>query len=148
MSNKQLLDKLVFEYYSSRPNLGISHHALCVFFFACSGSGKTTTRKLLVERLRTTYVCNDEVRLLLEKYPEAVEQGVELKTIVAETITKIFTEARNKLVIYDNNIIQYYMHGDSYINVARANHLPVFVIGLEAPEEELKKRITSKGRER
>jgi len=95
-----LLNKLVDEYYAGRPNLLISNPALCVFFFACSGSGKTTIRRMLVDKLKATYVCNDEIRELLAKYPEAVEQGIELKTIVAETVEKIFRESPNRLIIF------------------------------------------------
>lgn len=143
--SKNLLKELVEEYYASRPNLEVSNDPLCIFFFACSGSGKSTTRRRLVEDMKVTYVCNDEVRELMAKYPEAWEQGIELKTIVAETVEKIFAEASNKLVVFDNNIIQYYMHADSYLNVARAHGRPVFIIGLEATEKELTERIKARG---
>jgi predicted kinase len=141
----KLLEKLVSEYYLSRPNLQIKNAPLCVFFFACSGSGKSTTRRLLVHELGATYVSNDEVRELLAKYPEAAQQDIELKDIVAETVERIFTEAPNKLVIFDNNIIQYYMHADSYLNVAKARQRPIFIIGLEASEPELENRIKDRG---
>ncbi|HSX31407.1 MAG TPA: AAA family ATPase [Candidatus Saccharimonadales bacterium] len=140
-----LLKKLVEEYYATRPNLAVSNDPLCIFFFACSGSGKSTTRRLLVDNLRATYVCNDEVRELLAKYPEATQEGIELKTIVAETVERIFARSPNKLVIFDNNIIQYYMHDDSYLNVAKAKRRPVFIIGLEAPEEQLAERVRARG---
>ncbi|MBP7807277.1 hypothetical protein KA047_02160 [Candidatus Saccharibacteria bacterium] len=143
--SEYLLKKLAEEYYASRPNLEVSNSPLCIFFFACSGSGKSTTRRLLVDKLDATYVCNDEVRILLKKYPKATEQGIELKAIVAEVVEKIFALAPNKLVVFDNNIIQYYMHGDSYLNVANANRRPVFIIGLEATEEELANRIQVRG---
>jgi gluconate kinase len=141
----ELLDELVSEYYLSRPNLQISNGELCVFFFACSGAGKTTTRRLLVNKLGATYVCNDEVRGLLARYPEAARQGIGLKDIVTKTVERIFTEAPNKLVIFDNNIIQYYVHADSYLNVARAHQRPIFIIGLESSESELEKRIKNRG---
>lgn len=140
-----LLTKLVEEYYATRPNLDVINAPLCILFFACSGSGKSTTRRLLVNDLGATYVCNDEVRELLAKYPEATEAGIELKTVIAETVEKIFAEASNKLVIFDSNIIQYYQYGDSYLNVAKANHRPFFIIGLEASEEQLAERIRARG---
>ncbi len=140
-----LLNKLVEEYYLTRPNLEVSNNPLCVFFVACSGSGKSTTRRLLVGKLKATYVCNDEVRELLAKYPEANEQGIEIKTIVAETVERIFAGAANKFVVFDNNIIQYYLYDDSYPNVAKAKYRPVFTIGLEASEEQLTQRIKARG---
>lgn len=140
-----LLTRLVEEYYSSRPNLGVSNSPLCIFFLACSGSGKSTTRRQLVDKFKATYVCNDEVRTLMTRYPETSDQGIELKTIVARTVEKIFAEAPNKLIVFDNNIIQYYMHDDSYLNVAKANSRPIFIIGLEATEEELVKRVEARG---
>lgn len=142
---KMTLEQLVEEYYTSRPNIGIDNAPLCVFFFACSGAGKSTTRRLLVENMNATYVCNDEVRELLAKYPEATSQGINLKVVIAETVEKIFKEAPNKLVIFDNNIIRYYMHQDSYLNVARAKHRPIFIIGLETSEQQLTERIKARG---
>lgn len=141
MTDNRLLNDLIQEYYSSRPNLNVHHNPLCVFFVACSGAGKSTIRRLLVEKLGATYVCNDEVRLLLKKYPESNKQGIELKDIIAGVVKKIFAEAHNKLVIYDNSIIQYYMHADSYLNVAKTNRLPVCIIGLSATIEKLEERI-------
>lgn len=132
---------MVSEYYATRPNLHVSKAPLCVLFFACSGSGKSTIRRLLVDELQATYVCNDEVRELLKKYPQAAEQGIELKEIVARTVEKIYAEAPNKFVIFDNNIVHYYMHADSYLNVAKAHQRPTFIIGLEVSESELKERI-------
>jgi predicted kinase len=142
---KDLLQKLVDEYYGSRPNLAIPNSPLCVFFFACSGSGKSTTRRRIVEAFKATYVCNDEVRDLLARYPEAIDLGIELKHIVAETVEKIYHDSPNKFVVFDNNIIQYYMHEDSYLNVAKAKGRPVFIIGLEATETELRERIIARG---
>jgi len=142
---KKLLEKIVGEYYSTRPNLHVHNAPLCVFFFACSGSGKTTLRKLLVEELRATYVCNDEVRGLLSQNPQATELGIVVKDIVSRTVEKIFAETSNHLVVFDNNIIQYYMHADSYLNVAKAKARPVYIIGLEATEETLVKRIKTRG---
>ncbi len=121
------------------------HNPFCIFFFACSGSGKSTVRRSLVSELKATYICNDEIRELLQKYPEAVEQGIELKTIAANTVEKIFKEAPNKFIVFDNNIVQYYMHDDSYLSVARAHNRPVFIIGLESSEKELVKRIKDRG---
>ena len=37
------------------------------------------------------------------------------------------------------------MHEDSYLNVAKAKHRPVFIIGLEASESELIQRIKKRG---
>lgn len=143
--SETLLQKLVTTYYATRPNLTVVHSPLCVFFFACSGAGKSTTRRLLVDEFAATYVCNDEVRELLAQYPEAAASGIELKTIVAGVVEKIFAEAANKFVIFDNNIIQYYMHEDSYLNVAKASHRPVYIIGLDIPEDQLVARIRSRG---
>ncbi len=143
--SENLLKKLVEEYYSGRPNLAVDNASLCIFFFACSGSGKSTIRRQIVEKLHATYVCNDEVRELIAKYPEASYQGIELKTVVAKTVEKIFAEAPNKLVVFDNNIIRHYVHNDSYLNVAKANKRPVFIIGIEAAEQELKERIKARG---
>lgn len=142
---KITLKQLVDEYYASRPNLEVNNAPLCIFFFACSGSGKSTTRRLLVENLNATYVCNDEVRELLTKYPEATNQGIDLKAIIAGTVEKIFEEASNRLVVFDNNIIRYYMHENSYLNVAKAKHRPVFIIGLDADEQQLIERIKTRG---
>lgn len=102
-------------------------------------------RRLLVENLKATYVCNDEVRELLKKYPEAARQGVTLKNVITETINKILANAENKMIIYDSNLIRYYMNDDGYLNVAKANHFPTFIIGLETPEQELKSRIKKRG---
>lgn len=142
---KITLRQLVEEYYASRPNLEVNNAPLCVFFFACSGSGKSTTRRLLVKNIGATYVCNDEVRELLAKYPETTTQGIDLKLVIAETVEKIFNEAPNKLVVFDNNIIQYYMHQNSYLNVAKAKHRPIFIIGLDASEQQLTERVKARG---
>lgn len=144
MTQQRLLDQLVDQYYSSRPNLETTNAPLCIFFLACSGAGKSTMRKHFVEQLGMTYVCNDEVRLLLDQYPTAVESGIELKHIIAKTWDKILAEAPNKSVIFDNNIIKYYLHDDSYINVAIRLKVPVFVIDLQAPEATLKDRIVAR----
>lgn len=142
---EDILKSLVEEYYEARPNLDVDNKPLCIFFFACSGSGKSTTRKLLVDKLQATYVCNDEVRELLAEHPEATEHGIELKNIIAATVENIFAKSPNKLVIFDNNIIRYYMHDDSYLNVATTNHRPVFIIGLDVSEELLTQRIKDRG---
>lgn len=140
-----LLGKLVQEYYGSRPNLETYNSPFCIFFFACSGSGKSTIRNYLVNRLDATYVCNDEVRMLLMNHAEENDSEVTLKQVVEMTVEKIFSEAKNHLVVFDNNIAQYYMHEDSYLNVAKKHNRPVFIIGLDAQEDILRQRIIERG---
>lgn len=137
----KLLNELVETYFQSRPNLHKPRNLLSIFFLACSGAGKSTLRKTIVEKLGATYVCNDEVRALLEAHPIAIEHGVLLKEIVANTWQKIITEASNKMVVFDNNIIQYYMYPDSYLQVSIRETIPNFVICVDIPATMLKQRV-------
>lgn len=141
----ECLRELINDYYRSRPHLMTVRPPLCVFFLACSGAGKSTVRSYLVKNLGATYVCNDEVRELLASHPEASRLGIGLKDVVAGTIEKIFAEANNRFIVYDNNIIQYYRYEDSYIAIAKKSHRPIFVIGLDVAEDELRRRIKRRG---
>lgn len=145
MVQSALLDALVNEYFGTRPNLGVAHPPLCIFFLACSGSGKSTLRRRIVEALKATYVCNDEVRQMLERHPEAVRSGIGLKDIVTKTWMRVLSEAPNKMVVFDSNVIRYYRQPDSYILTARSLDLPLFVINLHMSESLLKKRIIARG---
>ncbi len=74
MGKSELIVRIIDDYLSSRPNLEVESDAICLFFLACSGSGKSTIRKNIVSKLRYTYVCNDEVRTLLKRYPDAAKK--------------------------------------------------------------------------
>jgi predicted kinase len=136
-----LLHGLVEIYFQSRPNLGKPNKPLSIFFLACSGAGKSTLRKIIVEELGATYVCNDEVRALLDTNPDAVKHNVLLKEIVTSTWQRILAESENKMVVFDNNIIQYYQHHDSYLNASIRKDIPTFVIRLDIPAPVLEQRI-------
>lgn len=144
MVQSALLDKLVNEYFDTRPNLDVAHPPLCIFFLACSGSGKSTLRRRIVESLKATYVCNDEVRQMLQKHPEAVSSGIGLKDIVAKTWMRILAETSNKMVVFDSNVIRYFKQADSYIETAMSLNLPLFLINLQISEPLLKKRIITR----
>jgi dephospho-CoA kinase len=140
----QLVEDLTEIYFKSRPNLQNHRNPLSIFFLACSGAGKSTLRKKIIQATGATYVCNDEVRELLEQNPKAIEADVSLKEIVAKTWQKIMQESLNKMVVFDNNIIQYYMYEDSYINVSQQNNIPIYTVCIEVPAEKLKERIISR----
>jgi predicted kinase len=144
-TKQKVIQQLGEIYFKTRPHLDVSHDPAAILFFACSGAGKSTVRRYLVDNAKATYVCNDEVRQLIQEHPETQEHDIQIKEIVYETIRLIQATAKNKCVIYDNIIVKYYMHDDSYFNNANSNHWPVFVIGLSVPEEELRRRITERG---
>ena len=129
----------------SRPNLELPRPKLAVFFLACSGSGKSTLRQQIINELGATYVCNDEVRELLADQSGAIRMGIELKEVVGQTRDRILSETPNRFIVYDNNISSYYMHDDSYLNVAKKSDIPQFIIGINLTEELLVQRIEARG---
>ena len=145
MDDQKYYDELITTYYQSRPNLQQSHAPTSIFFLACSGAGKSTLRKVLVERLGATYVCNDEVRELVDKYPDITDQGSTLKAIISGTWRRILADAQNKMVVFDNNIINYYHHDDSFTNVSKQLNIPTIMINLDVPQQILRQRIVDRG---
>lgn len=144
MNRDTLLEKLVSEYFSTRPNLGVHNNKLAIFFFSCSGAGKSTVRRFLVDRLKATYVCNDEVRELLARYPEASKMEIDMKLVVDLALERMHHTSDNHLVIYDNVIVNFYQNKEGYLRKAKDNGTPIFIIGIDVKEDELRRRIKSR----
>jgi predicted kinase len=137
---------LVDAYFATRPNLATPQPPMAVFFLASSGSGKTTIRKAIVDYFGATYTCNDEVRELMGRPNDNSAAGVELKVVVADVWRRIMSETPNHFVVFDNDISHYYMHADSYWQVAERQSVPVFVIEIDLPRHALETRIKQRAR--
>src|SRR5581483_5701168 len=127
MSNSDV-DNLVNIYFDSRPNKDRQHDKLAVLFLACSGAGKSTIRERLVEELGATYVCNDEVRYILDEYNLPISL---LKPIVDKTWQKLTKDSGNNFIVFDSNLSSYYMHSDSYYHSVKRLGFRIYIISLD-----------------
>ena len=142
MSNSDV-DNLVNIYFDSRPNKDRQHDKLAVLFLACSGAGKSTIRERLVEELGATYVCNDEVRYILDEYNLPISL---LKPIVDKTWQKLTKDSGNNFIVFDSNLSSYYMHSDSYYHSVKRLGFRIYIISLDLAEDELVKRVNRRPR--
>lgn len=140
----QLEHQLAEEYLSTRPNLELRNPGFCVFFAAPPGSGKSTLRRTIVDKLRATYFCNDEVRELIAKHSSGTP-APNIGNIVLETWSDILNHSHNRFVVFDNTISNYHFNPDSYLNTARRRHLPVYIVSIELPKKVLQARIVARG---
>jgi predicted kinase len=141
--NNDIISELADLYFQSRPNKDRHNGKLAVLFLACSGAGKSTIRQKVVEELGATYVCNDEVRQILN------DRGLPmtyLKPVVDKTWQQLHEETSNGFIVFDSNLSSYYMHEDSYSNTAVKLGYMRYVIALDLSEEELVKRIRKRER--
>lgn len=145
-TKNQWLERLTQTYLNTQPNTDIAQPDLAIFFLASSGSGKSTVRRAIVEKLNATYVCNDEVRDLLAKHPEAIAAGVQLKEIVDAAVHRLRHEMLNHFIVFDSNLSAYYMHADSYLSSTKRAGIPVYIIGIDLPKSTLVERIKSRQR--
>lgn len=137
-----MISSIANQYFDSRPNKDQVHPKITVLFLACSGAGKTTITQKIVEELGATYLRNDDARLLLEKYGCDISP----KRVINDTWQRIKLESKNQFVVFDSSMSSYYMHEDSYYNVARREGYRIFIIAVDVPKNELMRRI--KGRQR
>lgn len=137
------LQDLTKTYYDSRPNRDVPHNRVAVLFLASSGAGKSTIRERIVSELKSTYVCNDEVRGLLT---EVDQPFYYIKPIVDSVWQRLERESANHFIVFDSNLSSYYMHDDSYYHTVLNHGFKVYVVALDIPETELIRRI--QGRER
>lgn len=138
-----VIDKLTQTYFDTRPNRDESHGKVAVLFLASSGAGKSTIREMLVRELGATYVCNDEVRALLDEYRQPIKL---LKPIVDNVWMKLTAESNNHFIIFDSNLSSYYMHDNSYYHSVRKHGYRVYIIALNIPEVEIRRRIEGRSR--
>lgn len=132
--------KIVSSYAASRPNKDKVHPKIAVLFLACSGAGKSTITQKIVEELGATYLRNDDARTLLDG------QEVSPKHVIDATWGKIKRESKNQFVVFDSSMSNYYMHQDSYYNVARREGYKIFIIAIDVPKYELERRIKNRQR--
>lgn len=136
-------EEIAEAYFSSRPNLSLTRDQLGVFFIACPGSGKSTLRQKLVDEYGATYVCNDEVRVLL------AENGRDdswVYQVVDLTWRRIMGESNNHLIVFDSDVSRSYVQNRGYLRNMESEGIATFVIEIDLRPEILTQRITSRSR--
>src|SRR5579862_9098719 len=127
-----MIEQLATEYFHSRPNRDLPKAKLAVLFLASSGSGKSTIRQLLVDKLGTTYFCNDEVRALLARH----KQDMTPKVVIDATWEQWRQRAANQCIVFDSNMSSSYMHPTSYYHAAKRHGYQTCIIRIDLPHEE------------
>jgi predicted kinase len=134
--------KLIDSYFASRPNKEFRHAKIAVLFLACSGSGKSTITEKIVKELHATYLRNDDARLLLNQHHLEVSP----KVIIDSTWRQLRHNSENQFIVFDSNMSAYYMHKDSYYNVALELGYRTFIITIDLPKKLLEERMRTRNR--
>jgi predicted kinase len=141
--SEELLDSIYKKHIVQLNNIDVKQPKLIITFSGIQASGKTTISKKLEKDFNCVRVNNDDVRLIIADMLPDISRA-QLQTILqsyGSYISEKLSKRLNGRLIMDGSVDHRF---EAVKALADNLDCPLFIIRLEVPYEELKRRISNR----